>query len=159
LQRVITDKDGGFNVLVDYAHTDDALQNVLSTLRTLCEGRLIVMFGCGGDRDRSKRPRMAEAAGKFADLIIVTSDNPRTEDPQQIIDDILAGFGGDQIQQVRVEPDRRLAITEAIALAGSSDVVLLAGKGHENYQEINGERLPFDDVTIASEVLGNRIKK
>ncbi|MHC4441322.1 MAG: UDP-N-acetylmuramoyl-L-alanyl-D-glutamate--2,6-diaminopimelate ligase [Planctomycetota bacterium] len=154
LERVMPGGDHGFSVLVDYAHTDDALKNVLSSLRDLFSGRLIVMFGCGGDRDRSKRPRMAEAAGKFADLIVVTSDNPRTEDPQRIIDDILAGFSGAERSKVRVEPDRRRAIGEAIGLAGPSDVVLLAGKGHEKYQEINGERIPFDDVAAAGEILG-----
>ncbi|UCD30406.1 MAG: UDP-N-acetylmuramoyl-L-alanyl-D-glutamate--2,6-diaminopimelate ligase, partial [Planctomycetota bacterium] len=153
LERVTPDNDPGFSVLVDYAHTDDALANVCSALRGLVDSRLIVMFGCGGDRDCSKRPRMARVAAKFADVLVVTSDNPRTEDPQRIIDDILAGFEPDQMSRVCVEPDRRRAIAQAIALAEPGDMVLLAGKGHETYQEIGRERVPFDDVAVANEIL------
>lgn len=140
-------------VVVDYAHTDDALTNVLSALRPLTRGRLIVMFGCGGDRDRSKRPRMARAAAALADRIIVTSDNPRGEDPEAIIADVLAGFAPADRARVAVEADRRSAIALAIRTAVQGDVVLLAGKGHETYQEINGRRLPFDDAAVAAEVL------
>ena len=148
-------RDPGFTVLVDYAHTDDALANVLSALRALpTTKRLIVLFGCGGDRDRSKRPRMAKVAAHWADRIVVTSDNPRTDNPQQIIDDIMAGFSNEQRQQVCVEMDRAKAIAEAIAMADVGDVVLLAGKGHENYQIVGHERRPFDDVAVAAEVLG-----
>lgn len=146
----------GFSVFVDYAHTDDALDNVLSALKPLTDasgGRLIVMFGCGGDRDRTKRPRMAQAASKWADRIVVTSDNPRTEDPLKIVDDIMAGFGSERSSRVLVQPDRRQAIAAAIKTADRGDVVLLAGKGHEDYQEIGRERLPFDDSTVAANVL------
>jgi len=153
LERVMPGRDRGFSVLVDYAHTDDALKNVLSALRELAEGRLIVVFGCGGDRDRSKRPRMAEVAAQFADLVVVTSDNPRTEDAKLIIEDIVAGFTQDQKHKVRIEPNRRLAIATAIDTAGPGDVILIAGKGHETYQEIGHRRIPFDDVAVAQEIL------
>ncbi len=149
-------RDPGLTVLVDYAHTDDALKNVLSALGPLTRDkgrRLIVMFGCGGDRDRTKRARMARVAARGADRIIVTSDNPRTEDPQGIIEDIMAGFEPEQLQRVHIEPDRRRAIASAIATAERGDVVLLAGKGHENYQEIGRQRRPFDDSAVAAEVL------
>jgi UDP-N-acetylmuramoyl-L-alanyl-D-glutamate--2,6-diaminopimelate ligase len=135
-----------FSVYVDYAHTDDALTNVLSTLRALRPNRLIVVFGCGGDRDRAKRPLMARAAGQHADHVIVTSDNPRTEDPDRILADIATGLRGSAHETIA---DRKQAIYHAIALAGSGDIVLIAGKGHENYQEINGQRTPFDDVSVA----------
>ena len=131
------------HVFVDYAHTDDALANVLSTLRTLTRGRLICVFGCGGDRDRTKRPKMAAAVDRWADVPIVTSDNPRTESPQAIIADILPGF---RDHTPLVEPDRRAAIRRALALRGEDDVVLIAGKGHETYQEIAGVRHPFSDA-------------
>ncbi len=155
LQRVLPldDTASDVTVLVDYAHTDDALANVLSALRPLSRGRLIVVFGCGGDRDSTKRPRMARVAARYADRIIVTSDNPRTEDPQAIIRGVLAGFESDQLAQVETEPDRRRAITSAIVGARPGDVVLLAGKGHENYQLIGTQRLPFDDAQVAAEVL------
>lgn len=149
-------RDAAFTVLVDYAHTDDALKNVLSALKPFTQqdgGRLIVMFGCGGDRDRMKRPRMAKVAAEWADCIVVTSDNPRTEDPAGIIDQIMTGFEPADHARVHVEPDRRKAIVQAIGLAGRGDIVLLAGKGHENYQEIGRERFPFDDSAIAAEVL------
>jgi len=156
LQRVASGADA-LNVLVDYAHTDDALKNVLSALRPLTRGRLIVVFGCGGDRDRTKRPRMAAVAARLADVIIVTSDNPRTEDPQAIIDDILAGFPAEARARVTVEPDRRQAIHRAIAAAEPTDVVLLAGKGHETYQQIGDRKIDFDDVAVAREALAARV--
>lgn len=140
-------------VLVDYAHTDDALANVLSALRPLTERRLIVLFGCGGDRDRHKRPRMASVAARYADRIVVTSDNPRTEDPKRIIDEILPGFAPMDMKRVMVETDRRKAITQAIQMATPGDVVLLAGKGHETYQEIGHNRIDFDDAAVAADVL------
>lgn len=139
------------HVFVDYAHTDDALANVLSTLRALAKGRLICVFGCGGDRDRAKRPKMAAAVDRWADVPIVTSDNPRTEPPEAIIADILPGFR-DHVPLV--EPDRRAAIRRALALRGEDDVVLIAGKGHETYQEINGVRHPFSDAAVVRESLG-----
>jgi UDP-N-acetylmuramoyl-L-alanyl-D-glutamate--2,6-diaminopimelate ligase len=147
LQRVPCACPGA--VFVDYAHTDDALRNVVSVLRPLTKGRLIVVFGAGGDRDRSKRPRMAAAVAEVADAIIVTSDNPRTEDPQQIIDDILAGFTAEQRRAVIVEPQRDLAIRAAVAAAHREDIVLIAGKGHEDYQVVGTERIHFDDVEVA----------
>ncbi len=131
------------HVFVDYAHTDDALTNVLTTLRALTKGRVICVFGCGGDRDRAKRPKMAAAVDRLADLPIVTSDNPRTEDPAAIIADILPGF---RAHTPIVEPDRRAAIRRALALRQGEDVVLVAGKGHETYQEIQGVRHPFSDA-------------
>ena len=131
------------HIFVDYAHTDDALANVLATLRTLTTGRLICVFGCGGDRDRANRPTMAAAVDRAADLAIVTTDNPRTEDPLAIIADILPGFTR---HTPLVEPDRRAAIRRALALRQNNDIVLVAGKGHETYQEINGIRHPFSDA-------------
>jgi UDP-N-acetylmuramoyl-L-alanyl-D-glutamate--2,6-diaminopimelate ligase len=137
-------------VVVDYAHTPDALEKVLATLREIVSGgRLICVFGCGGNRDKGKRPLMGQAAARGADEIWVTSDNPRNEDPRHIIDDILAGTSG----KPHVEPDRARAIFEAIGGAHQGDVVLIAGKGHEDYQEIAGERLPFSDVAVAKKAL------
>lgn len=136
-----------FAVLVDYAHTDDALENVLTALKPLAKGKLRLLFGCGGDRDPTKRPRMARVAERFADVVYVTSDNPRTEDPQQIIDQIVAGF--DNPAAAVVEADRRRAINRIIADAQPDDIVLLAGKGHENYQVLGTTKYPFDDVLEA----------
>ena len=143
-----------FSVLVDYAHTDEALGHVLASLKPLTRGRLICVFGCGGDRDRSKRPRMAAAAAKWADLVYVTSDNPRSEKPHRIIDDILAGFGKKSACTVETQADRRLAIEAAIRSAREGDTVLIAGKGHEDYQLIGDRVLSFDDVQIARHCLG-----
>jgi UDP-N-acetylmuramoyl-L-alanyl-D-glutamate--2,6-diaminopimelate ligase len=152
--------DGDFTVLVDYAHTDDALKNVLSTLKPLCKGNLRVVFGCGGDRDRTKRPRMAKVVEQLADFVIVTSDNPRTEKPQFIIDEIIAGFERTTHHARRttkiIEPDRRKAIELAIKSADKDDIVLIAGKGHENYQIIGKQKFPFSDKTIARECLAKR---
>ncbi len=135
-----------FAVYVDYAHTDDALTNVLSTLRELGPRRLLVVFGCGGDRDRAKRPLMARAAEQLADYVIVTSDNPRSEDPEAIVADIRKGLRGSAHETIL---DRRAAIHRAVSLAQAGDIVLIAGKGHETYQEANGQRTPFDDVSVA----------
>ncbi|NLF32608.1 MAG: UDP-N-acetylmuramoyl-L-alanyl-D-glutamate--2,6-diaminopimelate ligase [Planctomycetes bacterium] len=154
LQAVPT--GGPFQVVVDYAHTDDAIANVLATLRPLTQGRLIVLFGCGGDRDRTKRPRVARAVAGQADRIVLTQDNPRTEDPQRILDDILAGFDAAARARLTVQPDRREAIRLAIEAAAPGDMVLLAGKGHETYQIIGTTRHPFDDVQVAGEVLAAR---
>ncbi len=153
LQRVEPD-DWPFSVLVDYAHTDGALASVLAALKPLTSGRLICAFGCGGDRDRSKRPRMAAAVGRFADVAYVTSDNPRTEDPQGIIDDILPGFDSAYTCRVEVRVDRRRAIEDAIRDARPGDVVLIAGKGHETYQLVGDRVLPFDDADVARRCLG-----
>jgi len=139
-----------YAVLVDYAHTPDSLENVLRAARGLTEGRLHVVFGCGGDRDRGKRPLMGEIAARLADRVIVTSDNPRSEDPAAIIQEILVGSGSD----VEHEVDRRIAIDHAIATAAPGDVVVIAGKGHEQGQEFEGGRkIPFDDVTVVRESL------
>jgi UDP-N-acetylmuramoyl-L-alanyl-D-glutamate--2,6-diaminopimelate ligase len=142
-----------FAVLVDYAHTDDALENVLSALRPLTRGKLRVLFGCGGDRDRTKRPRMAQTAEKWADAIYVTSDNPRTEDPQAILNEIIGGFSSGGRFKVSLESDRRSAIEQILGSAGPDDIVLLAGKGHENYQIIGTEKRHFDDVEEAMRCL------
>jgi UDP-N-acetylmuramoyl-L-alanyl-D-glutamate--2,6-diaminopimelate ligase len=139
----------GSAVIVDYAHTDDALQNVLTTLKPLCRGRLIVLFGCGGDRDKTKRPRMARVVEHWADWIIVTSDNPRTEQPQAIINDIMVGFKNPRSQKLTVEADRRKAIELAIESAAPEDIVLLAGKGHETYQIIGTTKFDFSDKEVA----------
>jgi UDP-N-acetylmuramoyl-L-alanyl-D-glutamate--2,6-diaminopimelate ligase len=139
-----------FAVLVDYAHTPDSLENVLEAARKLTDRRLHVVFGCGGDRDRGKRPLMGEIAARLADHVILTSDNPRSEDPEAIIAEILEGTGRD----VEHEADRRVAIQRALASAAAGDVVLIAGKGHEQGQEFEGGRkIPFDDVTVAREIL------
>lgn len=160
LERVgRTGGDSDPTVLVDYAHTDDALLNVLSALQPLKRGRLIVVFGCGGDRDRTKRPRMARVAAQNADVIYVTSDNPRTETPQAIIDEIMTGFDSRDLDRVSVEPDRRAAIKRAIGSAAPDDVVLIAGKGHEDYQVLGRERVPFDDRQVALDWLSRRDRR
>jgi len=146
-----------FAVLVDYAHSDDALQNVLTALRPLTRGKLRVMFGCGGDRDRTKRPRMAAVAARLADVVYVTSDNPRTESPTAILDEIVGGFPPGHVPAM-VQPDRRAAIQNIIADAQAGDVVLLAGKGHENYQIVGSTRRHFDDVEEAMKVLAPGVK-
>ncbi len=136
-------------VVVDYAHTPDALEKVLSTLREQVEGKLVCVFGCGGDRDAGKRPLMGSVAVRLADAVVVTSDNPRSEDPHHIIQQILSGMAG----QGLVEPDRACAITQAVQLAQKGDVVLIAGKGHEDYQEVAGVRTPFSDAAAAQSAL------
>ena len=146
--------DAEFAVIVDYAHTDDALKNVLATLKPLCRGRLIVVFGCGGDRDKTKRPRMAQVAERLADIVVVTSDNPRSEDPKAIIDDIIGGFANPDAETIAVERDRERAISLAIAKAQPDDVILIAGKGHEDYQIIGEQRHHFDDREVALQQLG-----
>lgn len=150
LQRVPC--EAAADVFVDYAHTDDALRNVVSALKPLAKRRLIVLFGCGGDRDRTKRPRMAKAAIEGGDLVIVTSDNPRTEEPQKIIDDILPGFATAERERVLVEPDRAAAIRLALTHCQTGDIVLIAGKGHEDYQILGTNRIHFDDVEVAIQV-------
>ncbi len=136
-----------FTIVVDYAHTDDAVTNVLRNLRSVVRGRLITVVGCGGDRDRTKRPRMARASAELSDLCWFTSDNPRTEDPLAILDDMLDGVYG--ARNVRVEPDRRTAITRAVAAAQVGDCVAVLGKGHEDYQILGTSRVPFDDRAAA----------
>jgi UDP-N-acetylmuramoyl-L-alanyl-D-glutamate--2,6-diaminopimelate ligase len=149
----------GFSVLVDYAHSDDALANVLRALRPTVPdgGRLRVVFGCGGDRDRTKRPRMAKVACDGADEIIVTSDNPRTENPSTIIDEILAGVPDGARGRVAVESDRARAIAHAVSTARKGDIILIAGKGHEDYQIIGTEKRSFDDRREAEAALRQRV--
>jgi UDP-N-acetylmuramoyl-L-alanyl-D-glutamate--2,6-diaminopimelate ligase len=149
------DEGQAFGVVVDYAHTPDGLQNVLRTAKDFVQGRTIVVFGAGGDRDRTKRPVMGAIVASLADLAVVTSDNPRTEEPGAIIDEILAGMH-DGTAHVEVEPDRRRAIGRAIAVARPGDFIIIAGKGHEPYQEIHGTKHPFDDRLVAREALRAR---
>jgi UDP-N-acetylmuramoyl-L-alanyl-D-glutamate--2,6-diaminopimelate ligase len=141
-----------FQVFVDYAHTPDALGNVLKTLRELEPQRLIAVFGCGGDRDRQKRPLMAEMADRLADFSIITSDNPRKEDPNAIIAETEKGFRSTRYEKI---VDRAQAIDRAIALARPRDIVLIAGKGHENYQEFGDYTIPFDDIHVARRAIEN----
>ena len=171
-----TERYGGGNrplVVVDYAHTPDALENVLRALRELMaaadtrsagrsrtstarlarSGKLVCVFGCGGDRDRGKRPLMGRIASRLADEVIVTSDNPRSEDPRAIIDEIAGGIRGD----CTVIEDRKRAIHAAVTSASAGDVVLIAGKGHERYQEIAGVKHPHSDAAAVREALGERI--
>jgi len=143
------DEGQPFTVVVDYSHKPGALENVLRTARELTAGRVLCVFGCGGDRDRGKRPLMGRIAAELADVAIVTSDNPRSEAPEAIIDEIVAGMPGEP----EVEPDRRRAIERALELAEPGDTVVIAGKGHERGQEIAGRVLPFDDREVASETL------
>ncbi|SFN00320.1 UDP-N-acetylmuramoyl-L-alanyl-D-glutamate--2,6-diaminopimelate ligase [Thermodesulforhabdus norvegica] len=165
LQRIAT--PNGFSVIVDYAHTPDAMEKALSCVREWTKGRLIVVFGCGGDRDRTKRPLMAQVASKFADLIVITSDNPRTEAPERIIEDIIAGmpvtwqkfsadeshFSAPKSKSYTIEVDRRQAIHIAINVARPGDTVFIGGKGHETYQIIGQEKIPFDDRLVVKEYL------
>ena len=169
--QVVSSAKDEITVVVDYAHTDDALRNLLETARPLARGRLITVFGCGGDRDRTKRPLMGAVAGRLSDVIVITSDNPRSEDPARIIEEVQRGItadtrrapagpgrveGRDAGQRLLTIVDRREAIGKAIELARPGDLVLVAGKGHEKYQVIGERVLPFDDVAVAREALGRR---
>jgi UDP-N-acetylmuramoyl-L-alanyl-D-glutamate--2,6-diaminopimelate ligase len=164
--QVVSDAADDVRVIVDYAHTDDALKNLLETARPLATGRVITVFGCGGDRDRTKRPLMGAVAARLSDLVIVTSDNPRSEDPERILDEIRRGIvmPADRIApkgQQKGTPslaivDRREAIEKAIKDARRGDLVLIAGKGHEKYQVIGDKTLPFDDVDVARAALARR---
>jgi UDP-N-acetylmuramoyl-L-alanyl-D-glutamate--2,6-diaminopimelate ligase len=165
-ERVGAEVENAPTILVDYAHTPDAVEKLLQTIRPLAGGRLITVFGCGGDRDRSKRPSMAKSVAECSDRAIATSDNPRTEDPLAILSDVEEGLGGlrrvDGSQLDRTERsyalvvDRREAIGLALGIARPEDTVVLAGKGHEDYQIIGRERLPFDDRVEALRALGRR---
>jgi UDP-N-acetylmuramoyl-L-alanyl-D-glutamate--2,6-diaminopimelate ligase len=144
-----------FGVVVDYAHTDDALRNVLQYLKPLLRGRLFVVFGCGGDRDRDKRPKMGRAAAEFADQVILTSDNPRSENPMDIIREIAEGI--DDKTSYMIDPDRRGAIRLAISMAKKDDLVLIAGKGHETTQVFRDRTSAFDDRKVAREALNEMV--
>jgi UDP-N-acetylmuramoyl-L-alanyl-D-glutamate--2,6-diaminopimelate ligase len=158
--QVVSNARDEVTVVVDYAHTDDALRNLLETARPLARGRLITVFGCGGDRDRTKRPLMGAVAGRLSDVIVMTSDNPRSEDPGRIIEEIQRGLTADtrrdSDQRTLAILDRREAIAKAIGLARAGDLVLVAGKGHEKYQVIGSQVLPFDDVAVARDALDRR---
>jgi UDP-N-acetylmuramoyl-L-alanyl-D-glutamate--2,6-diaminopimelate ligase len=155
MERVWAGSSGDLpSVLVDYAHTPDGLDNALQACRPFTQGRLICVFGCGGDRDRSKRPQMGAIAARLADDVVLTSDNPRTEDPQRILDDVLGGIPAGTALQV--EADRALAIASAIAAAGPDDLVLIAGKGHEDYQILGTTKIHFDDREEAEKALRRR---
>ena len=141
-------------IVIDYAHTPDALEQALASLRDHVQGRLFCVFGCGGDRDAGKRPQMAAIAERLADVVLVTDDNPRTEDGDRIVADIMAGFS--RPGAITVQRDRAQAITQAITQAGADDIVLVAGKGHEPYQEIHGVKHPFDDTAVSRQALEER---
>jgi len=168
--QIVSSADDDVTVIVDYAHTDDALKNLLEAVRPLATARLTTVFGCGGDRDRSKRPLMGAVAARLSDVVVITSDNPRSEDPEQIIDEIERGIAPpDRTRQASAAPagqralplwwrmvDRRAAIDRAIAEAGPRDIVVVAGKGHEKYQIVRERVLPFDDVAEAHDALARR---
>ena len=142
-------------IMLDYAHTAESLENILQASKTYTPGRVICVFGCGGDRDKTKRPRMGEVAGRLADYTIVTTDNPRTEDPEAIIKDIEEGISKTK-GKYEIIVDRREAIEKAIKMMNKRDLVILAGKGHETYQEINKQKFPFDERVIVKEILGEK---
>jgi len=167
--EVVSKPGDDIGVVVDYAHTDDALKNLLETARALSAGRLITVFGCGGDRDRTKRPLMGAVGGRLSDVLIVTSDNPRTEDPAAIIDEVLRGIPGGvdrasartsrpgpRAPEVLAIVDRRDAVTRAVDVARAGDLVIVAGKGHEKTQVIGDRELPFDDVAVSRDALARR---
>lgn len=170
--EIISSAADDLTVIVDYAHTDDALRNLLEAVRPLSRSRVVTVFGCGGDRDRTKRPLMGAVAAQLSDLVVLTSDNPRSEDPERIIDDIERGLLPPEVRTHGAESlawrptgrravyarsaDRVAAIDRAIAESGPGDVVVIAGKGHERYQEFNGRVVPFDDAVVARSALGAR---
>jgi UDP-N-acetylmuramyl-tripeptide synthetase len=162
--EVVSSADDDVTVVVDYAHTDDALRNLLETARPLASRRLITVFGAGGDRDRTKRPLMGMVAARLSDVVVITSDNPRSEDPHRILDEIKRGIpapsqAAGRTPDVRTIVERRQAIEDAIEMSEPGDVVLIAGKGHEKYQQIGDRVLPFDDGEIAREALARRRKR
>ncbi len=146
------DEGQPFLVVVDYAHTHDALRNVIAAARALNPKRIITLFGCGGDRDRTKRPLMGQAAAELSDFVVLTSDNPRSEDPLEIMNDAMVGIQTFDVPRI-VEPDRAAAIARAIKEARAGDIVILAGKGHETYQVLKDKTIAFDDREVAREVL------
>ena len=147
--------DKELTIMIDYAHTAESLENILNSIKAYTTGRIICVFGCGGDRDKTKRPEMGEVAGRLADFSIVTTDNPRTEKPEDIISDIEVGIEKTK-GNYKIIVDRKEAIKEAINMANKRDIVILAGKGHETYQEINGEKIEFDERKIVKEILKNK---
>lgn len=149
----LVENNKGINIIVDYAHTPDALENVLKTIKQFAKRKIIVVFGCGGDRDKSKRPHMGRIASEYSDYCIITNDNPRSEEPEKIIDDIIQGIN-DKKSSHKVIMDRRKAIEAAIEFSKKDDFVLIAGKGHETYQIIGNKTFDFDDKEIAKEILG-----
>jgi UDP-N-acetylmuramoyl-L-alanyl-D-glutamate--2,6-diaminopimelate ligase len=151
IERVDVGQD--FTVLVDYAHTDDALKNLLESVRELKPRRLITVFGCGGDRDRSKRPLMGAVAARLSDVLILTSDNPRSEPPEAIIDDVRRGIPAARADETEVIVDRRDAIARALELGRKGVVIVIAGKGHETYQVVRDRKVPFDDRQVVRDVL------
>jgi UDP-N-acetylmuramoyl-L-alanyl-D-glutamate--2,6-diaminopimelate ligase len=154
MEQVLIKPDQDISAIVDYAHTPDSLENVLKATRPFISGKLICVFGCGGDRDRTKRPIMGKIAAELADVVVVTSDNPRTEDPEQILKDVAAGIP--QSISARVIGDRATAIRTAILEAKPGDGVVIAGKGHEDYQILGTEKIHFDDREQAREALNQR---
>ena len=162
--QVVSSPDDDVTVVVDYAHTDDALKNLLETARALATGRVLTVFGCGGDRERTKRPLMGAVAGRMSDVVIVTSDNPRSEDPAGIIEEVLRGIPGADRARAGAKPtgrgpevlaivDRGEAVARAIELARPGDLVIVAGKGHEQTQVIGDREIPFSDVTVSQAAL------
>ena len=141
-----------YRMILDYSHSPDALENILRTVREFCRGRLILVFGCGGDRDKGKRPMMGKIAGQLADYSILTSDNPRFEDPMDILAAIEQGIAPTGAKYEVIE-DRREAIRQAMEMAVGGDIIVLAGKGHETYQDIKGVKHPFDEKRVVSELL------
>ena len=155
-EMISTDKEVA--IMIDYAHTAESLESILMAVKTYTKGRVICVFGCGGDRDKTKRPLMGEKAGRIADFTFVTTDNPRSEEPQDIIEDIKVGINKTK-GKYKVIVDRKEAIKEAIAMLNKKDILVIAGKGHETYQEVNGEKLPFDEREIVQEFLKTKIVK
>ncbi len=153
-ERVLAGQD--FTVLVDYAHTDDGLKNLLETVRDLSPTRLITVFGCGGDRDRTKRPLMGAVASRLSDVLVLTSDNPRSEPPEAILEEIQRGIPPARVRELLVIPDRREAIARALEMGRPGDVVVIAGKGHETVQVLRDRSVPFDDRQVAREILSRR---
>lgn len=154
----IVNNKKGLTIIIDYAHSPESLESILGTIKSYVKGRVISLFGCGGDRDKKKRPIMGEISGNIADFTIITTDNPRTEDPNVILNEIVEGIKNTKGKYV-VIADRKSAIEHAIQMANKDDVIILAGKGHEPYQEINGKKYPFDERIIVKEIIEEQIKK
>ena len=154
--RFETVKSSRGTVIIDYAHTDDGLRNILKAVREIAKGRVITVFGCGGNRDKTKRPLMWKTAAEYSDFVVLTSDNPRFEKPEDIISDVLVGIKIARTVEYSVQPDRYKAIETALTVMENGDIVVIAGKGAEKYQEINGTKYPFDDKKIVEKLLAER---